>query len=789
MMGIAAAGAVAIGKTVADYVGGKAIEKVLDTAAEKIGDVNLRKYILDKTTKAAESVQLTECTRKVFDSENKKFNTIRKGFANAVLRWNSNGMREFITDPPCVGECLMHVANDIVVLIRVVKNRLWEDDRFREIMGKDRFQEVLYQEFSDMKAEFEAFKEKMNEMEIALKVLTDEVAELREAKPPDPELVNRIMSTPSAFIGRKDEIRSIGEEFERSNTVFVTGIGGIGKTEVCREYAFRCMNSGQKVAWLTFSGSTKATISSGLEFRNLDVSSMNENDKFAEKVRWIPGDALIVMDNYVQEEDMTDLLSLPCRVLVSTRMTDGADSIEIKPLSKDDAFSLLRSRVHPALRTWADENRKALEDVLEGMERLTIMITLVAGIINERRPDLKSLASDIFGMTGKVSLTKDGRTERTDMLGHFRTLMARSELSKEEKEILKVMSITPPGGIRSNILEELAGIDGDSAYRLIGLGLIRNEYGSEYIFRSIHPMVAEFVMADDPPTFAEGELCRTYVDNLSQKTKEIRDSGSPVGLGPYIGAILSAAEILKVCEEYALASSCLYTFSRGLSEFGMHRESLSLASEELSIRQTHMPEDLEDMATSYNNVGIEYGELGVYDKAMEYLHKAVEIHKNDLPENAPEGSISFDFAKLYSNIAKTYSNNGDHNKAIEYYYWAMKACEISLPKDHPDLAMYYDNLGDEYGNGDSRIDHEMAWEYINKGYQIRMKTLPENHPDIAMSYDSIGREHYRLGNTDEALEYFCKALKIREKVLPENHPDLGTSYTHIGTTYETIAEP
>ena len=732
MLGIAAASAALIAEAVVGYAEGEVIGKVKDAAMDKIGDRKLSKYILEETAKAAEKVPLTECTRMVFDPGNKKFKTIRKSFANAVLRWNSDigEIRGFITDPPCAGYCLGNVARDLVALIRAVKDRLFGDDEFRNLMREDRFMEVLYKEFVGMKAEFEAFKEKMSEMEIALKVLADEVAELRESSgPPKPELVSKLISTSSAFIGREAEIAKIREAFGRGNTVFVTGIGGIGKTEICREYAYRCMSSEQKVAWLTFSGSTRATVSSGLEFRNLDDSSMDEDERFTAKVRWIPNDALIVVDNYVQEEDMADLLSLPCRVLVSTRMLDGADSVVIEPLPEDEAFGLLRSRVHPELRGWADGNREELMKVLSGMERLTVMIPLIAGIINERRPDPKSLASDILGQAGKVTLTKDGRTERTDIIGHLRALMGRSELSDGEKDILRVMSMAPPGGIRSDLLEDLAGIDSDNAHRLIGLGLVRNEYGGDGIFRSIHPLVAEFIRADYPPAFADGDLCRDYAENLSKRTKGISNSARISDLGLYVGAVVSAAEALKGCGDYALTSSCLNTFSTGLSKYGMHREALSLALEELRIVEAHMTEDLPSIAISYNNIGGEYSYLGDHGKALDYRLKALEIREKALPEGHPS------IATSYNNIGVEYSHIGDHEKALEYYLKALEIREKALPEGHPDVATSYSNIGGEYSY---LGDHGKALEYRLKALEIREKALPEGHPDIAMSYNNVG---------------------------------------------------
>ena len=56
-----------------------------------------------------------------------------------------------------------------------------------------------------------------------------------------------------------------------------------------------------------------------------------------------------------------------------------------------------------------------------------------------------------------------------------------------------------------------------------------------------------------------------------------------------------------------------------------------------------LPSNHPDIASAYNNIGYVYGELGEYEKKLQYLKEALRIQEESLPSNHP-------------NIANTYHN-------------------------------------------------------------------------------------------------------------------------------------
>ena len=79
-------------------------------------------------------------------------------------------------------------------------------------------------------------------------------------------------------------------------------------------------------------------------------------------------------------------------------------------------------------------------------------------------------------------------------------------------------------------------------------------------------------------------------------------------------------------------------------------------------------------ATSYNNIGLSYGNLGDYPKALEYHFKALAIREKVLGKEHPDTAMS------YNNIAGVYDSQGDYPKALEYHFKALDIKEKVLGK-------------------------------------------------------------------------------------------------------------
>ena len=85
-----------------------------------------------------------------------------------------------------------------------------------------------------------------------------------------------------------------------------------------------------------------------------------------------------------------------------------------------------------------------------------------------------------------------------------------------------------------------------------------------------------------------------------------------------------------------------------------------------------------------------------------------------------------DTAGSYNNIGKAYYSKGDYNRALEYLTKALDIYERILSCDHPLAATFYNNIGGVYRE---QGDYDKALECYEKAYAIRKHKLGEGHPD------------------------------------------------------------
>ncbi|MCK5176302.1 MAG: tetratricopeptide repeat protein, partial [Candidatus Aenigmarchaeota archaeon] len=119
---------------------------------------------------------------------------------------------------------------------------------------------------------------------------------------------------------------------------------------------------------------------------------------------------------------------------------------------------------------------------------------------------------------------------------------------------------------------------------------------------------------------------------------------------------------------------------------------------------------LDDQNPIYLNAyGLLLHKLGQYDKAIEYYNNSLKISFKIFEEDY------LGVAQIYNNLGGAYKSKGEYDKAIEYLEKAVKILE----EDHPDVAVSYNNLGEVYR---LKGEYDKAIEYLEKALKISLKT-------------------------------------------------------------------
>jgi tetratricopeptide (TPR) repeat protein len=158
--------------------------------------------------------------------------------------------------------------------------------------------------------------------------------------------------------------------------------------------------------------------------------------------------------------------------------------------------------------------------------------------------------------------------------------------------------------------------------------------------------------------------------------------------------------------------------------------------------------------TAYYSRGIEYGDLGQWDKAIDDYSIAIEIDPK--------------FSDAYSNRGVAYGNLGLWDKAIDDY---KRAIEID-----PKISMTYSDCGIAYGN---LGQWDKAISNYNKAIEI--------DPKFTQAYSNRGIAYANLGQFNEAISDFSKAIEIDPKFV-EAYSNRGIAYRNLRQYEKSITE-
>lgn len=190
----------------------------------------------------------------------------------------------------------------------------------------------------------------------------------------------------------------------------------------------------------------------------------------------------------------------------------------------------------------------------------------------------------------------------------------------------------------------------------------------------------------------------------------------------------------------SLASYCVAT--------GKYNQAEEYETAALQLKRKVKGENSEEVAASYNNLGLIYLASDP-DKAIEYYEKALNTYQKIHDANHPKMAIA------NTNLGIAYNQLKLFGDAINYFEAAKKIWEKIYPNGHPNQSIVLRNLGRAYA---LQKNPKAAIEYYKQAIAIYQKAYANKHPDLASTYNEIGAIYLGQNNYDEAIRHFQRAL-------------------------------
>ena len=331
------------------------------------------------------------------------------------------------------------------------------------------------------------------------------------------------------FVGRERELAAMREAFEvRRGPVFLTGLGGMGKTALAAAYAERNSGRYEQIAALTFRKDLVRTIADddmlairNLSYRKEDYGSLRRYaarklDILRHLVSERP--TLLIVDdwNLPDEKHRAELFALPCDILVTTRLAGAAwqtgTEIPVGPLAEESEWRQLAGSCGRGDLTETEWERFAAFREQTGGHTLQALLYLTAP---ENRPAGHGMPEDFC-----------------------RDLLKRFPLQEAEKRLLRELSVLPVQGIRLPLLRQVTDVPEAVLRRLREKLLIQGSTAETERVR-LHPVVAEAVREVLRPT---PENCRALLEGFARLAKDawMRSAEENRELLPCAEALLEA---------------------------------------------------------------------------------------------------------------------------------------------------------------------------------------------------------------------------------------------------------
>lgn len=350
------------------------------------------------------------------------------------------------------------------------------------------------------------------------------------------------------FVGRENELRQIETIFSSGQQVlFLSGMGGIGKTELAKRYAYLYGEEYRTIVFVPYQGSIVQTVcGEDIHIHNVhreqsEEGLETEEEYFERKLKILKEqttkDDLIILDNFDVEEDenLERFLECPCRFLITTR-EDFRDydfcQIDVQQMEDINDVEALFAVYNP--RSYEEEERGEIREILKLVEYHTMTVELIAKYLREAEEEPYVLLEKmrmIEGITGteevSVKHRKDRKMQNQKVQEHLKALFDLSGFSNVQLELMQSLSLLGYVWIaRETFLSyvPLAGAK-EALDKLIRLGWVEQNRKIDKI--SLHQIILDLVYHDSKPT---AESCPAITEKMTAYARQDLESSALNGV-------------------------------------------------------------------------------------------------------------------------------------------------------------------------------------------------------------------------------------------------------------------
>lgn len=318
------------------------------------------------------------------------------------------------------------------------------------------------------------------------------------------------------FCGRSKELDELHAVVSDNSTVIITGVAGIGKSELVRAYAKDHRKEYQYFGYYFYGGSLKDIIANVVHDALATESDLNTRyQRNLELLSSLGEKALLIIDNFNvtpdKDECFDDICDLKCKVIFTSHMRfEDYATYELRAFRHADDVKTLTKYFYQ----YKDEEWKYLLQIYGVFDMHTFCVELCAKAFTKGAFSPKTLYKNlrsfkIKDFAEKLSAKKDKHPKKKTYFDHIRELFNLLGLPERHKQVLRIMVFAPVFGFRKDFLAKIMNLKNMVIVEdLIDVGLLYENYKGRVNIQSV---VAEVVRSE---LETNNETCSDFIETV-----------------------------------------------------------------------------------------------------------------------------------------------------------------------------------------------------------------------------------------------------------------------------------
>lgn len=603
----------------------------------------------------------------------------------------------------------------------------------------------------------------------------------------------KLLSSPTIFpktiYGRDSLIDDVAQQLKENHVVFLYGIGGIGKTQIAKNYIQKYRSEYDTIVYGTYPNTDNSksndepndglkelllsedvfAFEPKMNRRVLSDGSLENDDDYAgrklQKIKNLSNErTLIIVDNFdvMNDKLLFEFINGRYHLLITTRCSyeNMYPMIKVKEIEDiDDIKQIFFKNYRCDIVTCDDPH---LEELIELVNRHTYTIELIAKhMSNSGQSTLEMI--DLLKKEGIICLNEEIRNDDCSTEVAFENLKKMFKifrLSDEEKQILQYMCLMPLDGVKKIDFKKWAGLK--------SLSKVNNLIDRSWIIQNtngiaLHPIIRDAVRKQLPLTNDNVEF---FIINFINDMNDVHNTLRKHHLIYRERKIhLDIAETLikKITSEKLLYDQLRFIYAYCVFDTGNSNRAVQLFEELLQTSN-----NLAFKLNCYEKVIQNYVLLGEASIAVEIALKAYEEVK-PFAANINSPDIGRHYICLLHRLIEAYRLLGDYEKSL--YYGT-----LCLSQSDKFFEIYKDDLTawTKYHIGRTLVlKGEPCEEFLKEAMEVFLS----NQDDLAVANcnDILALVYKQKGLFVEALTINGEAYKMHTHLLGNFHIDIANN--------------